>query len=62
MNKTFITKSEYLAKKERANRALELANFEANVARMTSSRQNNRTSLNYNSPNIRERVGFCKTY
>ena len=60
--KTFITKSAFLAKKELANRALELANYEHNIAQHCSSKKSNKTSLNYNSPNVRERLGFCKTY
>ena len=60
--KTFITKSDFLAKKELANRAKELANFEHNIAQYCSLKKNNKTSLNYNSPNVRERMGFCKTY
>lgn len=61
MNK-FISKAMFLDKKERANRALELANFERNVAQMTSQKKNQKTSLNYNSPNVRERLGWCKQY
>mgnify|MGYP003494716895 CR=1 FL=1 len=60
--KKFLTKSDFLAKKELANRAKELANFEQNIAQHCSSKKNNKTSLNYNSPNVRERMGFCKTY
>ena len=60
--RTFITREQFLDKKERANRALELANFERNIAIMTSEKRNKRTSLNHNSPNVRERMGYCKTY
>ena len=59
--KKFITKAELLDKKERANRALELANFEANIAKMTNKKKL-KTGPNYNNPIIRERLGFCKTY
>lgn len=58
----FITKAEFLNKKEKANRALELANFEKEIAKQCSSKKTSKTALNYNSPNVRERLGWCKTY
>lgn len=56
--KKFITKAEYLNKRERANRALELANFEANLDKLNPQRRH-RTMLNHMSPNVRVARGYC---
>jgi|LakMenEpi03Aug12_release.lakeMendotaPanAssembly.Ray.scaffolds.fasta_scaffold1019474_1 hypothetical protein len=54
----FISKAEFLNKKELANRALELANFEANLNKLCSKKQK-RTGLNHLSPNVRVNRGYC---
>ncbi len=55
----FLTKNESLNRKELINRAKELANFEANLNKLCPKKIN-KTGSNYNSPNVRERLGFCK--
>lgn len=60
--RNFISRAqvaEILNKKERANRSLELANFEANLNKLCPKKIK-RTMLNHNSPNVRERLGYCK--
>jgi hypothetical protein len=58
MKQKFISKAEFLDKKERANRSLELANFEHNLSKLIPQK-NRRTMLNHNSPNVRVARGYC---
>lgn len=57
-SKNFISKAEFLNKKELANRALELANFEANLNKLCPKKRE-RTMLNHMSPNVRVTRGYC---
>lgn len=58
--KNFISKAQFLAKKELSNRSLELANFEASLNK-SCPKSNKRTMLNHMSPNVRVARGYCKS-
>lgn len=58
--KNFISKAQFLAKKELCNRSLELANFKANLNKVCP-KSNKRTMLNHLSPNVRVARGYCKS-
>lgn len=50
-----INKAQFEIKKQKAIAALELANYAANAVKKSK-----KTGYNYNSPNVREKLGFCK--
>lgn len=58
MNKTFLTKQQIIAKKELAAQALKQAEWEANIVKALP-KKNQRGPINYLSPNIREKKGYC---
>lgn len=56
--RNFISRAEFLNKKESANRSLELANFEAGLNQKAPKRER-KTMLNHLSPNVRVSRGYC---
>ena len=60
MNRTYFTKEQIKAKKELASQALKQAEWEANLI-ASLPKKNRKGPINHMSPNIREKLGYCKS-